>query len=137
MVKNTDSPEDAEVDLSDYLDKQKYPISILDQYWLLQKRELTATFRGTAAIAFRIVRGLILAFLLCTLFFQLSHDQVKQKTYFYLSLFLTFLSLFRPIPLTEKVLCSLLSFISPLPLSLPSLKPLWYVLRNLHPPSSP
>ncbi len=94
MVKNTDSPEDAEVDLSDYLDKQKYPISILDQYWLLQKRELTATFRGTAAIAFRIVRGLILAFLLCTLFFQLSHDQVEPKKHNYLLFFYSFLTFY-------------------------------------------
>ena len=70
------SNSEEEIDLSDYEKKKKYPISIFDQYWLLQKREFIATWRMKNENLLRIVKSLCITFMICTLFFELSHSTV-------------------------------------------------------------
>ena len=68
--------EEEEIDLSDYEKKKKYPISIFDQYLLLQKREFIATWRMKNENLLRIFKSLCITFMICTLFFELSHSTV-------------------------------------------------------------
>lgn len=77
--KATDAPaaKGNQIDLSDYMNRAKYPISVLDQYWLLQKREFTVALRLKTEIFMKLVQCSILAFLLCSLFFQLSFTPVR------------------------------------------------------------